>query len=107
MSTLSFPARRNEGWFVGPDGRSTTYKHDDEVLTHTFRLAELLDGDTIDTAAWSMSGAVEEASSYTTTEVEIQVSGIGTGDLTVTTTAGNVLQFKFRWASSDGTASDY
>jgi hypothetical protein len=107
MSVLSFPARNNEGWFIGVDGRRTTYKHNDEKRTYTFRFGDLLDGDTIDTATWTMSGAVNEASSNTDTVVLIQVSGVGTGDLIIETTSGETLEFRFRWASSDGDAQDY
>jgi hypothetical protein len=107
MSVMAFPGRFKGGWFLGSDGRLTNSKYDNEERSYTFRFGGLLDGDTISTATWSMSGAVNEASSNTTTEVTIRVSGIGTGDLEIETTSGDVLEFRFRWMSSDGLARDY
>jgi hypothetical protein len=103
MTTLRMQRRLGAGWYLSPiDYRLTTHKRSDESVSYTIDFSGYLGGDTISTATWEMSGAVNDASSNTTTAVTIRVSGLGTAKLTLVTSASETLEFQFRWAPIDG-----
>ena len=100
---------QRERFFQDNDGEIATTKRLDEKITITIDWSDqLASSETISSAAYVDSGITRSGTSNTTTTTVTTVTGVGEFEITVTTSAGNILQRVYRFYASDkNSSSDY
>lgn len=107
-ATVYMPLERSR-YFRDEDGALATTKREDEQLQLVIDWSDqLASGETISSVAYVDSGVTRSSTSNSTTTTTTTVTGIGETEVSVTTSAGRVLQQVARYYSPEGwRAGDY
>ena len=90
-------ARRGPKWMRGVDGILETEKQYEDVDIDQQDWTDRLDGESIVAAAWSTDGVTINASDFSNSATIVEVTGIGSCHVDITTDAGRVFREYFRW----------